>query len=474
MSFIHSIKFRFTIWYLVVLTVLLAALSTGVYFYLSRSLHENLDHSLGVRATQLQSIRGVLDSIAVGEFHEEIGEVVLLYYERGDQLVRVSAPDVDVTLDTALIQQALGGESLYATIKATENEELRFYLGPFLPEGPMFMPGMPGNPLVSPQIGPAAVAVGRSTEDIERALAGLIRTLVIAVPLTLVVAGAGGVFLANRALKPVGQIAQTAREIEENDLSRRIPVQSKDELGRLASTLNQMIERLEKAFKRQQQFTSDASHELRSPLAVIQAESTLALKNERPAAEYRHSLEVVSHESEHMSKMIDQLLRLARADAGKEQLSFEKVRLSDLVADVSADAEILCRDKGLEFRLDGTDDLSVEGDRARLREMLFNLLYNAIRYTPSGGTITLAIRESDAKAVMAVTDTGIGIPAEDIPHIFERFYRVDKARSRAEGGAGLGLAICKYIAELHRGTIDVESEVGKGSTFSVWLPLTEK
>lgn len=474
MSFIRSIKFRFTVWYLLVLTVLLAALSSGVYLYLSRSLHGNMDRSLEVRATQLQSIRGVLDSIAVGEFHQELGEVVLLYYMNGGQLMRVSAADVDTTLDTALVQQALNGQAVYTTIETSENEELRFYLGPFLPQGPMFMPGMPGGPLASPQISHAAVAVGHSTEDIESALAGLIRTLVIAVPLTLVIAGAGGVFLANRALKPVGQIARTAREIEESDLSRRIPVQSKDELGRLASTLNQMIERLEKAFKRQQQFTSDASHELRSPLAVIRAESTLALKSERPADEYRRSLELVSHESEHMSKIIDQLLRLARADAGKEQLPFEKVRLSDLVSDLSADAEILCRDKGLEFRLDGTVDLWVEGDRARLREMVFNLLDNAIRYTPSGGRISLSISRSDTKAVIAIADTGIGIPAEDIPHIFERFYRVDKARSRAEGGAGLGLAISKYIAELHGGTIDVESEVGKGSTFSVRLPIAHE
>jgi signal transduction histidine kinase len=232
-----------------------------------------------------------------------------------------------------------------------------------------------------------------------------------------------------------------------------------------------MIERLEKAFKRQQQFTADASHELRSPLSVIQAESTLALNKDRPANEYKHSLEVVSNESEHMAKVIEQLLTLARADSGKEQLSFEEIDLSELLAGVAANVEILCRDQGLEFRTELTDNSLVSGDRAKLRELFLNLLDNAIRYSPDGGTISLTLGKLEERAVIAIADTGIGIPDEDIPRIFERFYRVDRARSRAEGGAGLGLSICKYIAEAHGGRIEVESQVGRGSTFSVWLPI---
>ncbi|OGO00297.1 MAG: hypothetical protein A2Y59_05635 [Chloroflexi bacterium RBG_13_52_14] len=471
MSFIHSIKFRFTIWYLIVLTFLIGALSVGVYFYLSHSLHQNLDRSLELRATQLQTIQGVMSSIAMGEFEEELGEVVLLYFESGDGLTSISARNVNVTVDSALVEQALNGEALYTTIKTTDNRELRFYIVHFHQEGPALMPGMPGAPLVGPQFESAAIAVGRSTEDINESLAGLIRTLVLAGPLTLVLAGAGGIFLAQRALKPVDQITRTAHEIEESDLSRRIPVQSQDELGRLASTLNQMIERLEKAFRRQQQFTADASHELRSPLSVIQAESTLALNKERPADEYKHSLEVVSNESEHMAKVIDQLLTLARADSGKEQLSIEKIGLSELLASIAADAEILCRDKSIEFRSDLTDSILVTGDRAKLREMFLNLLDNAIRYSPDGGTISLTLRRAEEMAVITIADTGIGIPEKDIPHIFERFYRVDKARSREEGGAGLGLSICKYIVEVHGGRIEVTSQPGNGSTFSVCLPI---
>jgi len=316
----------------------------------------------------------------------------------------------------------------------------------------------------------AALVIGRPMEDIEQALSGLMRTLIIAVPLTMLIAGGGGVFLARRALKPVDQMIQTAQDIEESDLSQRINVKTKDELGRLGSTLNQMIERLEKAFKRQRQFTGDASHELRAPLAVMQAESTLTLQKERSASEYQKSLETISQEAGHMSTIVDRLLSLARADIGGEQLLVEEVNLRDLLGDVSSNVGVLCQDKGIEFRPGQMDRLAVKGDNAMLRELFLNLLDNAIRYTQSGGTISISLRAEGQMALVAISDTGVGIPSEDIPHIFERFYRVDKARSRAEGGSGLGLAICQHIAEVHGGKIEVQSQVGVGSTFLVRLP----
>jgi heavy metal sensor kinase len=315
------------------------------------------------------------------------------------------------------------------------------------------------------------LVIARSTKQIDQALAGLLRTLIIAVPLALALAAGGGIFLARRALKPVDKIAQTAQEIEESDLSRRINVNTKDELGRLAATLNEMIGRLEKAFQRQKQFTSDASHELRTPLAVIEAESTLALQKERPSSDYRQSLEIISQESRQMSSLIDQLLTLARADAGKEQWNFTEVNLGKLITNLGTDVEVLCQEKGLSFQSGQTQDLVVKGDEARLRELFMNLLDNAIKYTPAPGTVSVSLRREGQMAVVAITDTGVGIPAEDIPFIFERFYRVDKSRSRAEGGTGLGLAICRHIAEAHGGKIEVESQVGAGSTLSVWLPL---
>jgi signal transduction histidine kinase len=173
-----------------------------------------------------------------------------------------------------------------------------------------------------------------------------------------------------------------------------------------------------------------------------------------------------------MAKVVDQLLTLARADSGKEQLSFEEIDLSELLAGVAAHTEILCRDKGLEFHSDRMETILVSGDSAKLRELFLNLLDNAIRYSPDGGKLSLTLRRAEEMAVISIADTGIGISEEDISHIFERFYRVDKARSRVENGVGLGLAICKYIAEIHGGRIEVISRLGEGSTFSVWLPIT--
>jgi heavy metal sensor kinase len=461
MSFIHSIKFRFTLWYLLVLAVLLTALSAGVYFYFSRSLYQHLDDSLELRSTQLRSYSAMMESIQQGEFQEELGEIVLLYFYTGDQLMEVSPPGINITLSDEFIYQAIAGMISFTNIETAEGEGLRLLAVPIK----LSIPGFP----ISPQSGTLIIA--RSIKQIDQALHGLVRTFIIAVPLALALAAGGGIFLARRALKPVDKIAQTAQKIGEADLSQRINVNTKDELGRLAATLNEMIGRLEKAFKRQKQFTSDASHELRTPLAVIEAESTLALQKERPPSDYRQSLEIVSRETRQMSSLIDQLLTLARADAGKEQWNFAEVDLGRLITNLSIDTEILCQEKGLSFQLGQTQDLVVKGDEARLRELFMNLLDNAIRYTSAPGTVSLSLRREGQMAVVSITDTGIGIPPEDIPFIFERFYRVDKSRSRAEGGIGLGLAICQHIAEAHGGKIEVESQMGTGSTFSVWLPL---
>ena len=462
MSFIHSIKFRFTMWYLLVLAIILVALSAGVYLYLSRSLYRALDSSLVLRSTQLRSIPEILESIRQGEFREELGEVVILYFYSGNRLIEVSPRDISIPVSAEFIARAITGKTSFATIRTAEGEGLRLLAVPVN----LSLPGPPQG------IQPAALVIAHSTKQIEQALARVVRTLLIAVPLALAVAAGGGVFLARRALEPVDRIARTAQEIGEGDLSQRINVTTKDELGRLAATLNQMIERLEKAFQRQKQFTSDASHELRAPLAVIEAESTLALQKERTSSDYRQSLEVISQESKQMSRLVDQLLTLARADAGKEHWNFTEVNIGKLINNLSTDAEILCQEKGLRFQLGQTQDLIMKGDEARLRELFMNLLDNAIRYTPAPGSVSISLRREGEMAVVAVTDTGVGIPAEEIPFIFERFYRVDKSRSPAEGGTGLGLAICKHIAEAHGGKIEVQSQVGVGSTFSVRLPLS--
>jgi heavy metal sensor kinase len=302
----------------------------------------------------------------------------------------------------------------------------------------------------------------------------IFRVIIIYSALAVVLlAGVGGMFLANRTLQPVDHITDIAREIGEGDLSRRINIQSEDELGRLASTLNRMIARLEEAFQKQRQFAADASHELRTPLAIIQAESSLALDKKRTQVEYRRSLDLVSQEVTYMSEIIGKLLLLARNDAGSEPLNFQEVNVKDLFTELSSDVEALAQEKGVAFNFGPMENLMVKGDRFRLRQLFLNILDNAIRYTPSGGTVSSSLVRKNGSAFVSISDTGIGIPTEDLPFIFDRFYRVDKARSRTDGGMGLGLAIAGSIAKLHGGNIEVESQVGKGSTFHIILPLLE-
>ena len=476
MRFIHTIKFRFTLWYLAVLGIALASLSVGAYYYLSNTLYQNLDDSLELRAAQISNVREALVSVAEGQFEEEVGEVVYFYFRSGDQLLYLAPRNIDISINAELVEQAISGQSTFVTTDTTEGTELRVFVTPFIPDRPVMLPppGVPGPTTTEVNVESAALVIGRPTEDIKQALDRLLHTLLIAVPLTLVAAGGGGVFLARRALKPVDEMTQKARSIEERDLSQRIDVKTKDELGRLAATLNEMFARLEKAFKRQKQFTGDASHELRAPLAIIEAESTLALQKDRTRNDYRRSLETISQEAHRMAHIVDQLLALARAESGEEKISLRKVNIGKLVTDLSAEVEMLCRDRGLNYELGKMENLVVKGDHSKLRQLLLNILDNAMKYTPSGGEISVSVRKEGEWAVAYVRDTGIGIPPEELPHIFERFYRVDKARSRSEGGSGLGLAIAKRIAEIHGGRIEVESQIGVGSTFRVYLPLEVK
>lgn len=468
MSFFRSIKFRLTLWYLLVIMVLMLLFGGMAYFMLSRNLYQGIDNSLRVRATEIQ-VSSEADDDRSGRgprrdgdddreeiritFVEHLNEVVLFYRADGNLESRFGAR-VDLDNIDPLLQTALAGSSGFSSSVTRDGEPLRLYASPF-----------------SSAFNARVIVIGRPTADIVNALAAFRRVLLILAGAVILLAAIGGLLLADRALKPVDRITRAARDIGERDLSRRVDVRTQDELGRLAATLNGMIERLEVAFGRQRQFTADASHELRTPLAVIQAESTLALEKERTPDEYRKSLELVAQETEYMASIIGKLLFLARSDAGKEPLSIEPVGLKSMLQELEADVQALAREKELQLDLEQMDDLTVRGDRVKLRQLFLNILQNAVRYTPGGGRITVSLEKRDNTAMVSIADTGVGIAPEHLPHIFERFYRVDKARSRAEGGTGLGLSIAKHIAEAHGGRIDVESHVGKGSTFRVSLPL---
>jgi heavy metal sensor kinase len=455
MKFIKSIRFRLTIWYLAVLVGLLLLFCMVSYFWLSKSLYQSLDDSLTTRATAIENSVDVYNGQIDLGITQQPGEFILLYGTDGSLLQGLST-GIEVPHIDALVMQAVKTNTPFVTAKTSNKHTVRLYVTPF-----------------SEQPGIAVLVVGRSTDSVGEVLERFMNILIIAALATMALAGIGGFFMASRVLKPVERIRQTAQEIEESDLSRRIEAGGEDELGRLASTLNLMIGRLEAAFGRQRQFTADASHELRTPLAIVQAESTLALRKERKPDEYRKSLEMISQEADHMSAVVGKLLYLARIDAGKEQVNFEKINLKALLTEISSDVETLARGKGIEFRLASMEDLWVEGDRVKLEQLFLNLLENAIRYTPGGGIVSAAMVRDGQQALITIEDTGIGIAEEHMSHLFERFYRVDRARSRAEGGAGLGLAICKHIVQVHHGKIEVQSQVGKGSTFSVFLPITD-
>ncbi len=450
----QTIKFRLTIWYLVALALLLAGFGGVAYHMLSRDLYKNLDDSLRTRVAELQTSIEVKNKQI--SFEQKFNDLILIFDANGALSQRLG-PNVRFSNIEEMVQQALFGQSGFLTAQTNEGQDVRLYATPF-------------NLDSSTRV---AIVVGRLTREIREILSFFRVIIVCAAVAVVILAGIGGMFLANRTLKQVEHITDIAREIGEGDLSRRIDIRSEDEMGKLASTLNWMISRLETAFRKQRQFAADASHELRTPLAIIQAESSLVLDKKRTQAEYRKSLELVSQEVSYMAEIIGKLLLLARSDAADEPANFQDVNVRDLLTELSSDLESLAQEKGLTFALGQLDDLTVKGDRLKLRQLFLNILDNAIRYTPSGGAVSGSLVRKDGSAFVTVCDTGVGIPSEHLPFIFDRFYRVDNARSSAEGGTGLGLAIASSIAKLHGGAIQVESQVGKGTAFYVSLPLPE-
>ncbi len=278
-------------------------------------------------------------------------------------------------------------------------------------------------------------------------------------------------FLAGRALSPIDNITRTARQISADDLHQRLNLKlPDDEVGRLARTFDEMIARLDDAFQRQRQFTADASHELRTPLTIIKGQIEVALQRDREPEAYRQVLQEINAEVDRLIRLTSSLLTLTRADAGQILLRFEDVAVAEVVTGAFEQIRSTAREKGLECQLDPGPPVTIQEDQDLLLQLMLNLSDNAIRYTPSGGQVTLGWRVNKNQVQLWVQDTGIGISQEHLAYLFDRFYRVDKARSRAEGGVGLGLAISHWIAEAHQGSIHIASAPGKGSTFTVLLP----
>ncbi len=342
-------------------------------------------------------------------------------------------------------------------------------------------------PIIANKTIAGAVQVIKPVSGVENTLSQVSRYLIIGTALSLILAAIVGAFLARRALAPVDTITHTAGVISRTkDLSRRLNIPNdSSEVGQLAATFNEMLDRIQQLFKAQEQLIADVSHELRTPLTTVQGNldllrryaATVARDPERAqyiATMLQETMSEAESETARMSTMITDLLTLAQVDSGALQLQREPVEMDTLLLDVYRQTRRIAQQRrgpnALEIRLGSEDQALVYGDRERLRQILLNLADNAIKYTPNGGVITLGLEKVEGWVKITVSDSGIGISAEDQSFVFDRFYRTDKARSRQLGGSGLGLSIVQWMAYAHQGKVTVSSELQKGSTFTLWLP----
>ncbi len=360
-----------------------------------------------------------------------------------------------IPLSNEAFHNALKGKITYETVNIVGRYPIRVITYPIMNKGIMIN----------------LIQVGSSLESNLDTLASLLYILYIVIPLGIILASIIGWFMANGALKPVDDITSAARKIGIKNLNERLVIKGpRDEIGRLAETFNEMIARLESSFNKVKQFTSDASHELRTPLTILKGEIEVALKTERSVDGLINVLKSNLEETNRMSLIVSDLLMLTRMDRGGERFEMKEVRLHDIISEKFEQAKLLARDKNVTVSLINNSKLIVKGDPVKLRRLILNLIDNAIKYNSDGGAVSISLHRVDGFANLVVSDTGIGIEEKNIPHIFDRFYRVDKARTRAEGGSGLGLSICKEIVDAHNGSISVKSKYGRGTTFTVKLP----
>lgn len=459
MGALRSIRVRLTLLYVALLAVILAAFAIGVYFALREALYSNLDDSLDNRVALIQSIvaeDGEFDPAHIGlpgdPFeHEEFARV----YDASGELVFDNTAGAPVPEDPADVQAALSGRTAERRERAG-SVHLVIHTEPLRAD----------NAIVG------AVEIGLSDDDARDTLGVFILILAIAYAASVIVATGAGLLLATRALAPIDRLTGVARRITADDLSQRLNLDlPDDELGRLARTFDEMIARLDDAFRRQRQFTADASHELRTPLTVIKGQTEVALQRDRDVEGYKEVLRAVNSEVDRMIRLVSSLLTLARADARQIPIAREPVSLGEVIRDAADQIRPAAAAKTIAVSVRDAGDLRLSADQDLLLQLLLNLLDNAVKYTPSGGSVEVAWSRTGDHAEIRVSDTGPGIPPEDLPHIFDRFYRADTARSRAEGGVGLGLSISRWIAEAHGGAIRAESAPGHGAAFIVHLPL---
>jgi heavy metal sensor kinase len=461
----RSLSFRLVAWYALVLTVLFVLLGALTLPLLRHYLEANLLDAQARRARQIADT--LVAHTSRGRDGSLPGEIENLYSpEANDRFIRITRGD---------------GTVVYASGQP-RNERFDPAQVPPLAAGttsPARRVPMAGAPLLVASVAAVAgdgtayrVEVGSSGAGAAATLSHVLIMLAAGLPVALGVAVFGGFVLVRRALEPVERIARKAEDITQHNLSERLPVvHSGDELERLSVSLNHMISRLQDAMLGSKQFVADASHELRTPLTVMRGELEGLAQDTALAGDTREALGSVLEEVGRLGAIVESLFALSRLDAGEAHAEWLRFDLAELAATTAEQMSLLATDKNVCLECDSTPGVTVEGDRARLKQVIVNLLDNAIKYTPSGGRVRLSVQREAGFAVLEVADDGIGIPAEALPHVFKRFYRVDVSRSRAQGGAGLGLAIVKSICTAHGAEVAVTSVPGAGSTFRVRQPL---
>jgi two-component system, OmpR family, heavy metal sensor histidine kinase CusS len=439
-----SIGARLTLWYSLVLLTGLALFSAAIWLLVKHSLLATIDETLAEQAKGVaRVIQAEYKPSKPHHLQEELSEYVEATPE--GKLIEVLDPR-----NAVLIRGAIG-------FSAAANGQYRTLATEVMVEGQKYR-----------------ILVAAPLDGTKLTLRRLREVLLWAAPLVLLIGSMGGYWMSRRALAPVDAITRAAQSIGIENLAQRLEVPATgDELQRLSETWNSMLERLEAAVKRLSQFTADASHELRTPITLIRATAELTLRRERPAETYRDALRHVVDESDRTTRLIEHLLMLARADAGLPPLALDRVELTPLVRDVCEQGQLLAQARQLELLTDAPEQpVYVDANDPELRRLLLLLVDNAVKYTPAGGRITVSVGMGSSGATITVRDTGIGIPASALPHVFERFYRVDESRNREAGGAGLGLSIAQWIAERHHARLEAESVMGRGSAFRVRFPRT--
>lgn len=452
---------RLTVWYLVIFALGEFVFGAGMWTILHQSLYDIVDDSL---ENQRDDIKALLLNQKPDATAERLRDEIKETYSRahsGDYLA-IYQPDGTLLYCSPLLEShtfALLPPSRFkrplSRSRRIENQPIRFLYQKIDVNGREY-----------------TVEIGTPADDAVGTLTLFRSYLLVFAPFLVIAAAVLGHWMSRKALAPVDELVRTARDVSGASLGKRLPkLETGDELQRLSDTLNEMLDRIEAAFLRISQFTADASHELRTPVSLIRTESELALRRARGEEEYRESLRHILAEAERTTGLIEQLLALARADSGREALQISEIDLRPMLQSAVDGWQSVAASRGLQFSADMKgEDVAVRGDASLLRRVIDILLDNAFKYTPAPGSVRLALAEKADEVEIAVQDSGIGIDPQEQSKIFERFYRVDKARSRDQGGAGLGLAIAQWVVTQHRGTITVQSAQGQGTTFRILLP----